>query len=224
MNLGAYATLGLFLLISCAGSLSGAYLFFRRKSFANQQAINDMASSIKKIEDSLAKEEVKNLAGWDQKDWLTYYAACREFLLALGAKFVMLMTQASVYASAACAAMLALHHEFASAATIRREIYVILSGPLILPLLVYWYFLVRYFYQTRETGSVMKDIEASFTSVESRLRLLGRLREKKLARLYGAPLTVVFVWLYPPLLAFAIFAIGYCLSYGLPSWILAKPS
>jgi hypothetical protein len=164
----------------------------------------------------------KHLDAWGKTEWLTYYSNCREFLLALGAKFVMLMTQASVYASAACTAMLALHHEFADKPAVPREIYMSLSAPLVLPLLVYWYFLVRYFYQTRETGSVMKAVEDLFVSVAPELRLLSQLRKVRKARLYGSRLTVAFVWFYPPLLAFAILAIGYCLSYGLPNWIFVR--
>jgi hypothetical protein len=217
-----YLGLGMVFVVSCLGSLLGALLVFRGKSLADKGKVGELTAALTRIEDSLAKERTNGVTAWDKSDWLVYYSACREFLLALGAKFVMLMTQASVYASAACAAMLALHHEFAGTNGTPAEIYVSLSGPLMLPLLVYWYFLVRYFYQTRETGSIMKGVEDTFTSVETNLRLLGRLRKVRLARIYGSRLTLFFVWVYPPLLAFAIFAIGYCLSYGLPNWILAK--
>lgn len=220
--LTSYATLGLILLVSFIGSILGAYLYLHRKSFATREQVAQLADSFGKIEASLQKDSVKDLGAWRNEDWLNYYSACREFLLSLGAKFVMLMTQASVYASAACAAMLALHREF-TGSEMPQEIYLVLSGPLVLPLVVYWYFLVRYFYQTRETGSLMKDVEASFLLLPPKLRLLTRLREVRTARLYGSRITVAFVWLYPPLLAFAIFTIGYCLSYGLPPWLSQKP-
>jgi hypothetical protein len=219
MTINFYLGLALIFLLACLGSFLGAFLFFRKKSLIDQNRINELSADLEKLKESLATEIVKGVAAWDKSDWLAYYSACREFLLALGAKFVMLLTQASVYASAACAAILALHHDFTGTTASQPQIFVILSGPLMLPLLVYWYFLVRYFYQTRETGSIMKGVEDTFSSVAPNLRLLGRLRTVGLARIYGSRLTLGFVWLYPPFLAFAIFAIGYCLSYGLPSWI-----
>jgi hypothetical protein len=147
---------------------------------------------------------------WNSTHWLSYYSQCCGFLLALGQKFISLLTQASVFTTAVCAALIALRSSQPPA-----FVYIAVAVIACLPLLGFWHFIVRYRKQIEETGTLVRELEQNhFGHLTDGLRLLCRLRKK--APIYGLTPTTLLAKAYPAVLMLVVLVLGGLLTYLSP--------
>jgi len=132
--------------------------------------------------------------GWQPAEWIAYYGQCREFQSTVALKFINLITQSSVFTTAVCAGMITLRTSINS-----RLGFFAIAAAAILPLLVFWRFLVAYYLQVRAAGGVLKEIEDRL-EIPDGMALLRTLRQKPYA-FYGTKWVAVLAWSYPVLLA-----------------------
>ena len=114
---------------------------------------------------------------WTKSDWLSYYSECRQFLLALGQKFVSLLAQSSVFAFASCTVILAAREKLGI--VFPRNL--LLALPAIAGLALYIKITAAYFRQLKGIGMIMEAIETDRLAVPPEIRLLQTLRKPEYA-------------------------------------------
>jgi hypothetical protein len=116
---------------------------------------------------------------WGREESLKYYAECREMLWGLGQKFSSLVVQASVFATAVCAALVALGRD--ASLSWPQNLWV--AGTAVLALVPFWWITWRYSLQAYELGEIMIKIEKEKFGMTVDDGALQRLRAK--APLFG---------------------------------------
>lgn len=135
-----------------------------------------------------------------EAEWLNYYSQVREFQASVAQKFVTLITQASIFATAVCAACATLHQSHPP-----DEAYLAIAICTCLALSFYWFFIYRYFWQIRGCGDIMLGIEIQGLKLSPDYSILQKLRQPGYA-FYGTPQAKFFVSVYPLLLMLAVAA------------------
>jgi len=128
---------------------------------------------------------------WTKREWLSYYSECRQFLLALGQKFVSLLAQASVFAFASCTVILAAREKL----NIVFPRNLLLALPAIAGLALYIKITSAYSRQLKGIGRIMEEIETEHLVVPPELRLLQTLRRPEYA-FFASPTSYRLVQVY----------------------------
>jgi len=121
-------------------------------------------------------------------DWKAYYVECHKFGLYQGNKFTSLLSQASVFALAVCAAIV-------TAAEKLKVSYPqnwLIAGPALAGLCAYGSMIVVSFLQTRAAGSEMVRIERDGFGFPAGVGLLSRMRSSS-AAFFGRTWTLYLV-------------------------------